>query len=87
MILRGSNEVDELSHLSLIRRFVEQFYQVYIIRLAPEMHFEEVVDGGLQHERIVDCYQTNMWIAIPAGLRTASDGAIHKIVSDEKITL
>lgn len=87
MILRGSNKIDELSHLSLIRGFVEQFYQVDIVWLALEMRLEEVIDRGLEHEGVVDGYQTDVRIAEPTGLGATSDRAIHNVVRDEEISL
>lgn len=60
MVFRRSNEVDQLAELSLEGSLKEEFHQVDIVFLAPEVLFEEVIDGSFKHESVVDSNVTNV---------------------------
>ena len=84
MIFGGGNQVDELSHLRLISRLVEELEKVDIIALLSKMTLNEMVNRRLEHERIVDCDEPDFRILVPARLPSAGDGRIHDIVGNEE---
>lgn len=84
MILGGSNQVDELSHLRLIGRLVKEFKEVNVIGLLSKMTLDKVVNRRLKHERVVDRDEPYFRVLVPAWLPSAGDGSIHDIVGDEE---
>ena len=48
------------------------------------MLFEEVVDGTLEHERVVDGDQVHALDAEPTWLSATSDRLVHHVVGDEE---
>lgn len=41
---------------------VEEFHQVDVVLLLTEMLLQEVVDGGFEHERVIDSDVTNRFL-------------------------
>lgn len=86
-LLWCSDEINKLPNLRLERRLQEQFKNVHIARLVSEIDLEEVIDGSLEHERVVDRNVPNVRDAIPTWLTTPRHRGIHHIVRDEKVRL
>lgn len=84
VIFWRSNQVDELTHLRLISRLVEEFEKVDIIALLSKVTLDEVVNRGLEHERVVDSDEPDFRVLVPTWLSPAGDGRIHDIVGDEE---
>ena len=84
MIFGGSNQVDELSHLCLISRLVEELEKVNVIALLSKMILDEVVNRRLKHERVVYRDEPDFRVLVPAWLPSTGDGSIHDIVGDEE---
>jgi hypothetical protein len=66
---------------------MEELEDVGIVRLATQVRAEDVVNGGLQHERVVDGDVPNVIDAEPAGLAAAGEGLVHHVVGDEEVGL
>lgn len=54
VVLRGSDEIQELAELSLVGGLVEELDQVNVVGILSEMLLEEEVDGRLENEGVVD---------------------------------
>ena len=63
---------------------MEEFEEVDVRRVRAEVLFEEDVDGGFEHERVVDGDSAHVGKAEPAWLATAGVGRVHDIVRDEE---
>lgn len=63
---------------------MEEFYKLNVGRVGAEVFLEEAVNGGFEHEGIVDCNHPDVWLLVPAWLSSASDAAVHDIVGDEE---
>jgi hypothetical protein len=83
-IFGGSDQVDELPHLRLISRLVEEFEEVNVIALLPKMTLDEVVNRGLEHERVVDSDEPDFGVLVPARLPSTGDGRVHDIIGNEE---
>jgi len=84
VIFGGSDQVDELSHLRLITRLVEELEEVNIIALLSEMILDEVINRRLEHERVVDSDYPDFGVLVPARLPPTGDGRVHDIVRNEE---
>lgn len=84
MIFGSSNQVDELSHLCLISRLVEELEEVNVIALLSEMALDEMVNRRLEHERVVDSDEPDFRFLVPTRLSSTSEGSIHDIVGNEE---
>ena len=84
VIFGGSNQVDELSHLRLVSRLVEELEKVNVIALLSKIILDEVVNRGLEHERVINRDEPDFRVLIPAWLPSTGDGGIHDIVRDEE---
>lgn len=60
VVFRRGNEIDQLAELSLKGSLKEEFHQVDIVFLAPEVLLEEIIDGGFKHESVVDSNVTDV---------------------------
>jgi hypothetical protein len=49
--------------------------------------FEDVINGGLEHEGVVDSDVTDAIHTEPARLTATSEGLIHNVVRNEEIRL
>jgi hypothetical protein len=63
---------------------VEEFQQVDVVLLSPEVGLNEMVDGALEHEGVVDGDVPDPVYAIPAGLASSCDRLVHHVVRDEE---
>jgi hypothetical protein len=63
---------------------VEQLQQVDVARVLTEVLLEEVVDGTLQHESIVDGNEPNTLYTVPAWLTATGNGRVHEIIRNEE---
>lgn len=86
-ILWCGNKIDQLTNLRLECRFQEQLEDVHIRRFVSEIDLEEVIDGCLEHERIVDCNVPHMWNTIPAWLTPSGYRCVHHIICDKEVRL
>ena len=84
MIFRGGDQVDELPHLCLITCLVEELEKVNVITLLPKMVLDKMVDGRLEHERIVYSDEPDFRFLVPAWLSSAGERRIHDIVRNEE---
>ncbi len=66
LVLRSSDQINQLPHLRLERR-LQELQDVHIVALPAEMPLE-VIDRSLQHERVVDGDLADFGDAVPAGL-------------------
>lgn len=83
----GSDQVTKLTQLSLPGGLVEELDQVNVGGVRAEALLEDKVDGGFQHEGIVDGNEADALLAVPAGLTTAGDGAVHNIITHQEESL
>jgi hypothetical protein len=84
MIFGGSNQIDELPHLGLVSRLVEEFKKVNVIALLSKMVLDEVINCRLEHERVVDRNEPDFRVLVPAWLPSTGNGSIHNIVGNEE---
>jgi hypothetical protein len=66
---------------------VEELDQVDIGGVGAEALLQDEVDRRLQHESVVDGDKADTLVAVPAGLATASNGAVHNIIADQEESL
>lgn len=86
-VFGGSDEVNELAELGLEGDVVEEFEEHAVIRFGAEVLLEQKVDGGFQHEGVVDGNVADTVDAVPARLTSASDAGIHHVIGDEEVGL
>lgn len=87
MVFGRSNQIHELAHLRLECGIVKEFQEIAVVRLRAEMNLEEVVDGGLEHESVVDGDVAYTFDTVPARLATARHRLVHHVVGDEEVGL
>lgn len=87
MRLIGGDEIDKLSQLRLKGDIVEEFEKIAVVRILPEVLLEQIVNGSLEHERVVDGNVSDGLDLVPARLTAASNGLIHHVVGHEKVCL
>lgn len=87
IVLGSGDQIAKLTKLGLPGGLVEELDEVDVGGVGLEALLQDQVDGGLQHEGIVDGDEANTLVAIPAGLATASDGAVHDIIADQEESL
>lgn len=87
LVLGGGEQIAQLAHLRLQCSLMEELNQVYVGRVRTEKLLEQSVDDALKHEGVVDSNHTNTFLAVPAGLATASDAAVHNVVRDKEESL
>lgn len=63
---------------------MEELDKIDVCRVGTEVFLQKNVDGGLEHECIVDRNHADSGAAVPAWLATASDRAVHYIIRDEE---
>jgi hypothetical protein len=81
---------------------MEQFDEIDIIFLLPEMLLEQVVDGRFNHESIVDGDVSDFWLfisshssqtrelahhSVPTWLTSPGHGVVTDIVPDQETSL
>ena len=52
-----------------------------------EVFLEEGIDGGLEHECVVDSYHSNLRLTVPAWCASASDAAVHNVIRHKEESL
>ena len=57
---------------------------MHVVRLAPEVLLEEVVDRALKHERVIDRDVAYALHAVPAWLAATRDGLIHHVIRNQE---
>ena len=87
VVLGRSDQVDQLAELGLERRLEEELEQVDVVRLLAEVLLQQIVDRGLEHERVVDRNVADTGHAVPTRLATAGDRGVHEVVRDEEEAL
>lgn len=87
VVLRGGDQIAELTQLSLPGDLMEELDDVDVGGVGAEALLEDEVDGPLEHEGVVDGDQADTLVAVPAGQTTAGDGAIHEVIADEEESL
>ncbi len=63
---------------------MKYFQEAGVRRVGIEMLTEEDVDGGFEHEGVVDGDHADFWEFVPAGLTAAGLGTVHHVVGDEE---
>lgn len=86
-IFRGSEKIKKLTKLSLEGNLVEEFNKINVVGLLLEVVFKKNVNGSLEHKSVVDGNHTNLGGLVPARLTSTGDGAVHDIVSYQKVGL
>lgn len=66
---------------------MEELEQIDVVRLRSEVLLEQVVDGSLEHEGVVDGNVVDALDLVPARLTSAGDGGVHHVVCDEEVRL
>ena len=84
LILRGGEQVAKLAELSLEGGLVEQLDEVDVGGMGLAVLLEEGVNSHLEHKGIVDGDHANALLAVPAGLTSTGDAAVHDVVGDEE---
>lgn len=84
MVFRGGEQVAELADFGLEGCIVEEFEEVGVGGVGFEVVAEEDVDGGFEHEGVVDGDHADFGDFIPAGLAAAGLGGVHDVVGDEE---
>lgn len=87
VVLRGGDQIAQLTQLGLPGSLVEELDNVDIGRVGAEALLQDEVDGRLEHEGIIDGDQVDTLMAIPTGLAATGNGAVHKIIADEEESL
>ena len=72
--LRGCDEVQGLSNLSLVGTLQEELDQVQVIGLLPAVELQQLVDTWFQKNCITDGVQTDARLLIPADLTPSGEG-------------
>lgn len=84
IVLWGGDQVAQLTQLGLPGGLMEELHKVDVRGVRTEMFLENDVDTGFQHESVVDCDHAHALLAVPTGLATSSDGAVHDVVTNEE---
>lgn len=63
---------------------MENLQEAGVRRVSIEMLAEKDVNGGFEHEGVVDGNHADFWELVPAGLTAAGLGTVHHIVGDEE---
>ena len=87
IVLGSCNQVAQLAQFRLPGDLVEKFEEVDVGRVRAEVLLEDHIDSGLEHEGVVDGDQTDSVLAVPAGLATTGDGAVHNVIADQEESL
>ena len=87
VVLWCGEQVAGLAELGLEGDLVEELHQVDVGGVLAEVLLEENVDGGLEHEGVVDGDHADTVLAVPTWGAAAGDGAVHDIVGDEEEAL
>lgn len=87
VVLGGGDQITELTELGLPSGLVEELDQVDIGGVGAEALLQDEVDGRLEHESVVDSDKADTLVAVPAGLATAGDGAVHNVIADQEESL
>ena len=82
-----SDQVNELAHFRFEGSFQEEFQEVNITWVGAKMDFEQVVNGGFEHERVVDGIIADTRVSEPARLSTTRDRRVHHIICYEEVCL
>ena len=48
------------------------------------MRLEQLVDGGFEHERVVDSDISDTFFFVPTWLSSASEGLVHNVIGNEE---
>lgn len=84
VVLRGGEEIAELADFGLEGGGVEEFEELGVVGVGVEVLFEQDVDGGFEHEGVVDGDHADFRELVPAGLAAAGLGRVHDVVRDEE---
>ena len=84
VVFRGGDEVAELAQFCLEGDFVEELDEVDVRGVRAEVLLQDEVDGGLEHECVVDRDHAHTVLPVPAGLPAAGYRAVHDVVADEE---
>lgn len=87
LVFGGGNQIAQLAQLGLPGDLVEQLDKVDVGGVGAEVLLQDDIDSGLEHEGIVDSDHAHSVLAVPAGLTTAGDGAVHHVIADQEESL
>jgi len=66
---------------------MEQLEEINVGGVRAEVLLQDDIDSGLEHEGVVDGDHAHSVVAVPAGLTTTGDGAVHHVIADQKESL
>lgn len=84
VVLWSRQQVAELADFRLEGGGVEDLEEAGVGRVGAEVLGEEDVDGGFEHEGVVDGDHADFGELVPARLAAAGLGAVHDVVGDEE---
>jgi len=84
VVLGRGEEVAQLAQLGLEGDLVEEVDQVDVGRVGAEVGAQEDVEGGFEHEGVVDGHHAYPRLAVPAGVAPSRVGGVHDVVADEE---
>lgn len=87
LVLGGSEQIAQLSQLGLPGGLVEELNEVDVGGVGAEELLEKGIDGGLEDKGVVNGDHANTLLAVPAGLATAGDAAVHDVVRHQEESL
>ena len=63
---------------------MEELEEMNVIALLPEIVLDEMVNGRLEHERVVYSDEPDFRFLVPAWLSSAGERSIHNIIRNEE---
>lgn len=87
LVFGGGDQVAQLAQFGLPGDLVEQLEEIDVGGVRAEVLLQDDIDSGLEHEGVVDGNHAHSVVAVPAGLTTTGDGAIHHVIADQEESL
>ena len=87
LVLGGSDQVTELTQLSLPSCLVEEIDEVGVGGVRAEVLLKNDINRRFEQEGIVNGDQTDTFLTVPAWLTTTGDRAVHNVVADQEESL
>lgn len=84
VVFRRGEQVAQLADFGLEGGGVEEFEELGVVGVGVEVLFKEDVDGGFEHEGVVDGDHAHFRELVPAGLAAAGLRRVHDVVRDEE---
>ena len=87
LVFGGGDQIAQLAQLGLPGDFVKQLDEVDVGGVRAEVLLQNDIDSRLKHEGIVVGDHAHTVLAVPAGLTTTGDGAVHHVITDQEESL